>query len=270
MIDDRIQWVKRQVLVGVSVRVYIGPAYDIRKCKVKILIEPWKAALPWASQHLLLGILGTLEAAGQTYVCVDRGHKHSGGGSEISLWLHQPTESHGQYEETPHAGAAEPAETTPGGPTGDGVVGTKAAASGEQVETEDKKDKEKKEAKDNAGKQTGATQLESREPASERDEEEVDDRDDTESDTNSTCTDELENRLATLHGSRNRLTTRMVDNEQALGRMVPQPQRKPLQDLLEEHGRMAMEMVRIAQHIEAVQTRLQPSSIRSSEEDEHG
>ena len=159
MMEDRISWVRRQVQAGIHVRVNTGPANDIHKFKVEILIEPWKAALPWASQQLLLGMLAMIETVGKTYVCVDRGHRHSNGGSEIALWLHQPGESYAKHGGTPSSGAVDPARATPG-KTGECAAGN-AAAEDEQEGTYSRKEAEEKKKQNDEGnakqKPQGAT-----------------------------------------------------------------------------------------------------------------
>lgn len=90
MLADRLRWLKRQVAAGVHLRITAGPGQDSTKCKVRFILEPWKAAMPVATQALLTVLIDALGAQEPEHVCVDRGHKHSSGLSEIAVWLHKP------------------------------------------------------------------------------------------------------------------------------------------------------------------------------------
>ena len=83
---SRIDWVMRQLQLGRSGHVIIGPAQGPLKLKVRIVLQPPSSgALSAAARVSVEMVLANVRTPTTQHVAVHRGHRHSSGLSEIAI-----------------------------------------------------------------------------------------------------------------------------------------------------------------------------------------
>ena len=86
----RLDWVLRQAQMGRLVRISFGRALDPSKAKVRIMLPAASSVvIPPATLMVATALLRSLRdlAVSPNCSCMDRGHRHHDGTSEISIWL---------------------------------------------------------------------------------------------------------------------------------------------------------------------------------------
>lgn len=85
---SRIDWVSRQLQMGRSGHVVVGPALDPAKLKIRIVLQPPSVgALSPTARLGVQAVLAHVRQMAFQNVSVDRGHRFSSGQSEISIWI---------------------------------------------------------------------------------------------------------------------------------------------------------------------------------------
>ena len=84
----RLDWILRQLHMGRSIRVHVGPALDKVAVKYTFVlalatVEPLEAMPAQAVEYVIYQCRMTAVWA----VATDRGHKHSDGTSVVAVWL---------------------------------------------------------------------------------------------------------------------------------------------------------------------------------------
>ena len=84
----RLDWIQRQLQMGRRGYMCIGAARDAAKYKVKVHLEPASAGVidPMV-RDALSRMLAGVRAMVQDGVAMDRGHRHTSGMSEVSIWV---------------------------------------------------------------------------------------------------------------------------------------------------------------------------------------
>ena len=91
---SRIDWITRQLDMGRMAHVVLGQAKDPNKLKVKVMLSPpMNGTISPCACFGVKSVLGWVRTLVSLSVAMDRGHKHSSGLSEISIWLNLPTTS---------------------------------------------------------------------------------------------------------------------------------------------------------------------------------
>ena len=84
----RIDWIKRQIIMGRRAHLSIGQAQDASKAKYKITLDPAVAGLiPQPGQQAICLALDQLRCIVVQNSATDRGHKHSNGSTEVIIWV---------------------------------------------------------------------------------------------------------------------------------------------------------------------------------------
>ena len=93
---SRLDWIVRQLQMGRSGHVVVGPAQDPLKLKVKIVLQPPSlGALSIPARIGVEAVLAHVRQMATQHVAVDRGHKHSSGLSEVAIWIRMVSNSSG-------------------------------------------------------------------------------------------------------------------------------------------------------------------------------
>eukprot|EP00928_Gymnodinium_smaydae_P069680 TRINITY_DN5331_c0_g1_i1.p1 TRINITY_DN5331_c0_g1~~TRINITY_DN5331_c0_g1_i1.p1 ORF type:complete len:388 (-),score=18.61 TRINITY_DN5331_c0_g1_i1:130-1224(-) len=91
-IYSRLDWIASQVIAGRSTHLSIGAAKDGNKLKIKICMQPSYNMQPVVRDYQLTVVQHIRDLLASGFVAMDRGHKHSDGMSEVSIWLHRTRE----------------------------------------------------------------------------------------------------------------------------------------------------------------------------------
>ena len=84
----RIDWAMRQLSMGRIGHITVGPAQDPCKVKCRVVLHPTDAgALQPLPCRGISEILRTVRHLVVTHSSVDRGHRHTSGISEFSIWI---------------------------------------------------------------------------------------------------------------------------------------------------------------------------------------
>merc|ERR1712137_628057 len=75
---------------GRNVAVNFTHSHATAKDKVRFVIDADPVQQPRLASTLILHAIDLVTRAAAEHVVVDRGHKHSGGKTEVCFWLHAP------------------------------------------------------------------------------------------------------------------------------------------------------------------------------------
>ena len=87
VVRGRLVWLRDQVAAGVRTYLTIGSSSTNQRGKIKAVLHHGAPLAPIASRRMHLAVLDAIVPALQDMVAVDRGHRSSGGISEIHLWF---------------------------------------------------------------------------------------------------------------------------------------------------------------------------------------
>ena len=93
---SRLDWISKQVDMGRCVHIHVGRAFDVNKSKIRfVLPSPASATINVATAFVVKELISSIRRMCSTdgVSCMDRGHKHSDGTSEVSIWLRRSQSS---------------------------------------------------------------------------------------------------------------------------------------------------------------------------------
>ena len=87
VVAARLDWLRRQALGGTAMQIRISPTADPHKSKVRFILHPKELAMRLECRQIMVATLDAVALIAHASVAVDRGHSHSDGAKEVSLWM---------------------------------------------------------------------------------------------------------------------------------------------------------------------------------------
>ena len=95
----RLDWILRQLHMGRSIRVHIGPAMDKVAVKYTFVLEPAEVGpLEAVPAQAVESVIYQCRMTAVWAVATDRGHRHSDGTSVVAVWLKMAPDAAGTRE----------------------------------------------------------------------------------------------------------------------------------------------------------------------------
>ena len=87
VVAARLHWIRQQVAHGSPAYISFGAAAESSRGKCKVIVDTVGAPTSAIARCLILDALSALERRAALASTMDRGHRHSGGKSEIVFWF---------------------------------------------------------------------------------------------------------------------------------------------------------------------------------------
>ena len=84
---ERIAYIHKKVHEGYVVHVAVSSAAQHGRAKIKIIISGQDGCTSAITRATIGAVLGSIAELVKRNVAVDRGHKHSDGSTEVSIWV---------------------------------------------------------------------------------------------------------------------------------------------------------------------------------------